>query len=160
MPQYHIRRSEKALTSPEDINGILKRCKWMTLALSAGNRPYAVAINYGHDPDRNCLYMHCATNGHKLDVIRHNTACCASIVEDLGYKYGKCDHAYRSLLIHGTVTLVLEKQEIRHGLEVLIRHLEPDPDPVMARFFHGSDDVPEVGILKLDIRHITGKESL
>lgn len=160
MPQYHIRRSEKAITSAEEISGILKHCKWTTLALSAGNRPYAVAMNYGYDPERNCLYMHCAGDGHKLEIIRHNTACCASIVEDHGYKTGECDHAFRSLLVYGTIAQVLEPAEIRHALEIMIRHLEPDPEPVISHFFKTKDSVPDVGILCLDIRHITGKESL
>ncbi len=160
MPKYHLRRSEKAVKEQAELVDIIKKCKWMTMALCSGNRPYAVAINYGYDAEKHCLYMHCANDGYKLDVIRHNNACCASIVDDHGYIDGDCDHAYRSLHAYGTVTQVLDKAEIRHALKVMIEHLEPDPKPVMDRFFKTGNEDHVVGILRLDIRHLTGKVSL
>ncbi|MBN1296553.1 pyridoxamine 5'-phosphate oxidase family protein [bacterium] len=159
MNSYHVRRTEKEITEHALLVELLRTGRWLTLALSTGNRPYAVAINYGYDADRNCLYMHCAENGRKMDMIRTNTACCASIVQDLGYKNGKCDHGFRSLIIHGTVTEVLDYEEIRHGLTVLIRHLEPDPEPLLTRLIPNPDSAAGVTILRLDIRHVTGKEN-
>lgn len=160
MTQYHLRRSEKEISKNEELTAVLKRCKWATLALASGNRPYAVAINYGYDAVNHCLYMHCAESGHKIDVITNNNACCASIVEDLGYKDGDCDHMFRSLVIHGTITYVTDPQEIRDALKTMIYHLEPEPETVMKRFYPTGKENHKVGILRLDIRHITGKESL
>ncbi|MBN1880385.1 pyridoxamine 5'-phosphate oxidase family protein [bacterium] len=160
MQQYHLRRSEKSIVSQTEIVSILKRNKWLTLGLCNDGEPYVVTLNYGFASNTNSLYMHCATHGHKLDIIRQNNLACASIVEDLGYKIGECDHAFRSIVIHGIVVPVKDSSEKILALKTMIRHLEPDPDPVIGRFFKQGFDDTGLEILRLDIKRIVGKQNL
>lgn len=157
MQQYHLRRAEKAITDSAGILSLLQEGRWLVLGLCAEEIPYVVSLNYGHDPERNCLYMHCATEGRKMEIIRKNSSCCATIVEDHGYKTSDCDHAYRSLVLFGTISIVESQEEKLHALETLIRHLEPDPDPVRRRFIREQTDLDTVGIMRMDIQCITGK---
>lgn len=157
MQQYHLRRAEKAITDQSELVSVLRKGRWLVLGLCAGDDPYVVSLNYGHDPDRNCLYMHCAVEGRKVQIIRINPSCCATIVEDNGYKISDCDHAFRSLVLTGTIAIVESQEEKLHALEILIRHLEPDPDPVQRRLIGEQTNLDTVAILRMDIRCITGK---
>ena len=160
MAKYHMKRKEKEMTDPGAFGDVLKRGKYTTVAMCRNHEPYAVTMNYGYDETRRALYFHCARTGLKIDFIRENPRVCATVIEDLGYKTGKCDHAYRSLVLWGTMATVEEEDEMMHALDILIQHLEEDPVSVRRRALAGADVLERVCILRLDIEDITGKEGL
>lgn len=158
MSSYHMRRQEKAIEDPRVFDDILKRGQFAILALCRENEPYAVTMNYGFDASRNTLYFHCAKEGLKIDFIRQNARVCGTVVEDRGYKTGECDHAYRSLVFWGRIAIVDNTEEKKHALDVMIHHLEEDPDPVRRRTLSKEDVTEKVCILRLDIDTISGKQ--
>ena len=63
-----MRRKEKEITDHTEIEAILNRSEICRLAMADDNVPYVVALNYGYA--NNCLYIHCAPEGKKIDMIR------------------------------------------------------------------------------------------
>jgi len=54
--------------------------------------------------------------------------------------------------------LVEELSEKKHGLEVLLHHLERDPDPIRARDIKNDESYAKAGMIRLDILSMTGKK--
>ncbi len=158
MHAQHPRRKEKEIVDGNEINRILKAGKYIVIALAHENIPYIVTLSYGFDAAQNYLYFHAANTGAKLDFIQHNAAACGTIIEDRGYLTGQCDHNYASLVIRGQIRQVETLDEKKHGLNVLLNHLEPNPKPILERNIQDDSSYQKVTILRFEIESISGKE--
>jgi nitroimidazol reductase NimA-like FMN-containing flavoprotein (pyridoxamine 5'-phosphate oxidase superfamily) len=156
--KYHMNRKEKEIKDPGELRSILKRGKYTTLSLCRQNEPYVVTMNYGYDEEKNTLYFHCAQNGLKLNFIRTNPQVCGTVIEDHGYLEGQCDHAYRTVVFWGKIHIVDDPKGKNHALLMLLNHLEKDPEPIRKRTFSDDKALKRVGILRLNIEDITGKQ--
>jgi nitroimidazol reductase NimA-like FMN-containing flavoprotein (pyridoxamine 5'-phosphate oxidase superfamily) len=158
MPKYHLHRKEKEITDQNEMIEFLKQRKYATIAMCRENEPYIVTLNYGYDKDGNALYFHCALEGLKRDFIKRNPSVCATVIEDRGYKMGECDHAYRSVVIWGRMQAVEDFHEKKHALDVMLNHLEDEPEGIKQRSLKSDEVYHQVGILRLDIEEMTGKQ--
>ncbi len=158
MPQYHMRKKEREITDHSRKRQILENGRYATLALCRRNEPYAVTLNYGYDEQRNCLYFHSARKGLKIDFISRNPNVCATIIEDLGYVEGQCDHRYRSLVLWGTMSMVEDLAEKQHGMDILLKHLERHPEEIKKRALSKQDVYQKMAVLRMDIVQMCGKE--
>jgi len=157
MAQYHMVKAESEMKDRSELDRILKEGKYAAIAISDGDGPYVITLSYGYDTERDCLYFHTARKGRKLDTITKDPRACATVIEDLGYQPGKCDHHYRSVVIHGRVRQVEDPDEMLHALNVMIDHLEEDPGPVKERLLPRKDNFQRAAILRLDIDSISGR---
>jgi nitroimidazol reductase NimA-like FMN-containing flavoprotein (pyridoxamine 5'-phosphate oxidase superfamily) len=153
-------RQDRAITSETEIRELLAGGRLASVAMCRKDEPYIVTMNYGYDPDQHVIYFHCALKGLKLDYIGDNPAVCATVIHDRGYVEGKCEHKYQSLVIRGSMRIVDEFEDKKHGIEVLMEHQESDADPVRKRNFKKDTDYDKFLILRLDIEEIDGKQSL
>jgi nitroimidazol reductase NimA-like FMN-containing flavoprotein (pyridoxamine 5'-phosphate oxidase superfamily) len=158
MLKYHMNRKEKEITDPVVLNEIMKQGKYVTIAMCRENEPYIVALNYGYDENKNSLYFHCSLKGLKLDFINHNPAVCATVIEDRGYKIGDCSQAYRSVVFWGKMHIIDDLDEKKHGISILLNHLEDNPGEIKEKSLKSDDVYKDVGILRLDIAEIIGKQ--
>jgi nitroimidazol reductase NimA-like FMN-containing flavoprotein (pyridoxamine 5'-phosphate oxidase superfamily) len=156
--KYHMNRQDKEISERNGLLDIIRRGRYATIAMCRGNEPYVVTLNYGFDEDGNALYFHCALQGLKMDFIRSNANVCATVVQDMGYKTGECDQAYRSVVLWGTMHVVESPGEKKRAIEVLLNHLEDDPAEVRERSLKSNDAYEKVGVLRLDIEEMTGKQ--
>jgi len=159
MPNYHLRRTEREILNQAELDAVLARGRYMTVAMCRDGEPYVVTLSYGYSAARNALYYHCARDGLKLDFLRANPEVCATVVEDLGYKRGECAHAYRSVVVRGLMGVVEQRADKVHGLRVLLAQQEDDPREVEWRLLPNDAAYDRVTVLRLDIREITGKRS-
>ncbi len=155
--KYHIRRMEKAITSPAEMLDILRGQKFLTLAMCEGGRPYQVSMNYAFDERERCFYAHCAPEGRKIGILRANPAVWGQVVEDRGYVVGKCEHSYRTVGFEGEVEFVDDLAERRRALEAMIDSLDPDSAPLKAKL---TDKVCQVTqVLRIKVLAMTAKQS-
>jgi nitroimidazol reductase NimA-like FMN-containing flavoprotein (pyridoxamine 5'-phosphate oxidase superfamily) len=159
LKRYHMHKSEREMTDQEEIMNVLKRGKFVILALSQNDEPYVLTLSYGLDEEASCLYFHTAHKGLKLDIIKSNSKACGTVIEDLGYVHGECSHKFRSVVISGTMSIVSDLEEKKHGMMAMFKHLEEDPDAMRERFLKNNDVYSKVNILRMDIMEMTGKES-
>jgi len=158
MSSYHVRRTDRELTEPAEIDSVLQRGRFAAIAMCHDGEPYVVTLSYGFDEARRALYFHVARAGRKLDAWAADPRVCATVVIDGGYEQGACKHHYESVVLEGRMSLVTDLEEARHGMGVLAGHLEDEPAPVWERNALDGDEAYErVHIARLDIDHITGK---
>ena len=121
------------------------------------NEVYLVTLSYGYDEPKNALYFHCAKEGQKIDFIKSNPFVCGTVIEDNGYKDG-CVQAYRSVVFRGKMVVVEDLHEKKIGFDVLLNQLENDPSTIKNKFFKKNETFENLGLLRLDINEISGKE--
>lgn len=76
-----MRRSEKEVNDIHEIESILKQTSICRIGLCVDNIPYVVPMNYGYRD--NCLYLHSAKEGRKIDIIRENPNVCFEVDTDI-----------------------------------------------------------------------------
>ena len=157
MTNYHMRRVEKEISEKEDLTTIIKSGKYTIISMCKDHEPYLVTLSYGYDITKNTLYFHCAKEGQKIDFIKSNPNVCGTIIEDNGYEDG-CGQAYRSVVFRGKMVLVEDLQEKKYGFDILLNHLEKDPQEAKEKFFKKNHTYENTGMLRLDIHEISGKE--
>ncbi len=157
MAIHPMRKAEREITDPSEVREILARGKFATIAMCRSREPYLVTLSCGFDEPRRALYFHSALKGLKLDILRDNPLVCATVILDLGYVPGQCSHAYRSVVLRGRMSLVEDLDEKKHGLDVLLRQLEPEAEAVRRRSLPNDAAYRAVGILRLDIEDMQGK---
>ena len=157
MARYHIRRKEKEITDEREIRDIIKNGRFTSISMSKKNEPYIITLSYGYDQAKNALYFHCAADGQKIEFISSNPHVCGTIIEDNGYDED-CIQKFRSIVYGGTIAIITEIEEKKHGFEILIDHLEKKPSETKKKLLTNEDVYIKPAILRLDITDITCKE--
>jgi nitroimidazol reductase NimA-like FMN-containing flavoprotein (pyridoxamine 5'-phosphate oxidase superfamily) len=155
MNRYHFHHPEKMFTDRAELLDVIAGQRLMTLAMAAEGRPYLVTVNYGFDPVHDCFYFHCAPEGKKIAYLRANPSVWGQVIEDHGYLIGKCDHVYRSVHFEGRVAF-LEEEKKRDALILMIRQLEPEPEPVIERLITQAR-LAKTAVGRLLVLEMTGK---
>jgi len=158
MTRYHLRRSDKELSDPDEIERVLASVRIMTVACCLGNEPYLFTVDFVWEPHARQLWFHSASEGRKMDIIKANPRVCVTVVEDRGYIHGECDHAYRSLILDGEAQVVTDLAEKRRGLELLTRKHERQPETVLARLAGDEEALRNVAIVRITVDAISGKQ--
>jgi nitroimidazol reductase NimA-like FMN-containing flavoprotein (pyridoxamine 5'-phosphate oxidase superfamily) len=158
MARYHVRRTDRELTEPDDLDSVLRRGRFATIAMCHDGEPYVVTLSYGYDSEAKRLYFHVAPAGRKLDALAADPHVCATVVIDGGYEQGACKHRYESVVFTGHMALVADLEEARAGMRVLMGQLEEDPSAVWEKNRLDEDATfDRMSVARLDIREITGK---
>jgi nitroimidazol reductase NimA-like FMN-containing flavoprotein (pyridoxamine 5'-phosphate oxidase superfamily) len=157
-PTYHLRRMERDMPERGDQLAVLRGQKFLTLAMAMENQPYLVSLNYAYDERENCFYVHCATEGRKLDYLRANPRVRGQVIEDRGYLRGQCSHAYRSVMFQARAEFVEDLAEKRRALALMIDHADPDPEPLRKRMIE-NQSLEKVLVICLRVEQMSGKRS-
>lgn len=158
--KYHMRKSNRAMKNITEINDVLVKGRYTTLALCKDNHPYSITLSYGFDKEINCLYMHAANKGLKLDIIKANSNVCGTVIEDHGYVQKECSHKYISCVFDGVISIVKDIEEKKHGMSIMLNHLEDNPSYAKEHFLQNDKTYDGFSILKIEIHNILGKKSL
>jgi nitroimidazol reductase NimA-like FMN-containing flavoprotein (pyridoxamine 5'-phosphate oxidase superfamily) len=153
-----VRRKDKLMADQRDLSRVLRAARYVTVAMVDEGRPYLVTLSHGYDEKHGCIYFHCAPRGRKIDALRSDPRVYGQALVDLGYQQGSCDHLFETVQFEGAVTFVTDHAEKVRALEVMIRQLEDDPDPVITAQT-GASSVAKVTIGRIDISSMSGKRS-
>lgn len=160
MSKYHMRNKDREILDENAIFEMVMKGKIITLGLCENNQPYLVTLSYGYDATNQCIYMHCADHGLKIDFIRKNPKVCATIIEDHGYVLKDCTQNYRSVVVWGKVSMIEDIKEKKHAFSILFRHLEGEKEEMSARMASEEDAYKSVGVLKLSIEQMDAKGNI
>lgn len=153
-----MRRSDKEITEMKEIEKILKEAFVCHLGLVDGDQPYVVPMNYAYKDG--CIYLHCAAEGRKLDLIEKNNKVCFEMEITPGniVKNGDqpCDWGtvYRSVIGTGLATLLTSREDKMKALKAIVATLD-DRD---LSFHEGDFSVTTV--IRIDIKEMTGKAAI
>lgn len=151
---FHVRRKDREITDPDVLRMVLKSTKHVTIAFCMGAEPYLVSLSHGYDEERNCLYFHCAPEGKKLVFWKANNSVWGQALLDYGVT-DECDYAYTSVHFKGTVMLIEDLGEKRHGMEVMVRQLSEQPEAKLAKI--KPEKLARTTMGRIDISYMTGK---
>jgi nitroimidazol reductase NimA-like FMN-containing flavoprotein (pyridoxamine 5'-phosphate oxidase superfamily) len=114
-----VRRKEKALENPKDLEAILSQSTVCYLALKTKGAPYILPMSYGYHAG--VLYFHCAPVGHKIDLLRREPEVGFHISEGVRVREGNvpCQFgvAYRSIIGTGRVRFLEERENKQAALK-------------------------------------------
>ena len=150
-----MRRRDREITDRALIEEILERATVCRIGLVGKEGPYVIAMSFGYDA--HCLYLHCASEGKKLDLIREDPRVAFEV--DLDHEVvpqaSPCGWTlrYRSVVGSGQAVLVADAQEKRHGLEAIMRQHGGTLGPFAEK------DLAQVSIVRIEIGEVTGKQS-
>ena len=155
---HKLRRMDKAITNVSEVKAILREAKFITLAMSLNDEPYLATLSHGFDEEKNCIYFHCAREGKKVEILESNPSVWGQALVDGGYQQGSCDHLFRTAQFHGVVSFVEDVSEKRHAIEILIRHLDDNPEVVISKQIT-AHSIGRVLIGRVNIDFLSGKKA-
>ena len=152
-----MRRKDREVTDMGRIIAILDQARIVHLGLIDGEAPYVVPLHYGYtlEDGKLTFFMHGATEGRKIDVLKANDNVFVEIDmdEELIPSDVACDYAahFLSLMAEGKATLVEDLDEKIRGLKVLMK-------TQTGRDF----DIPEpmakgTAVIRVDVSEFTAK---
>ena len=118
-----ITRRELQITDIDEIKAILDKSKIVHLGLVDGDEAYVVPMNYGYvmEGEKLTLYLHGATKGRKIDLMKQNPKVFFEMECDLQPFEGKtaCHYgiAYASVMGRGMAEVVEDMEGLYDCLE-------------------------------------------
>jgi nitroimidazol reductase NimA-like FMN-containing flavoprotein (pyridoxamine 5'-phosphate oxidase superfamily) len=150
-----MRRKDKQINNPRIIQDILKIADTVRIAMIDGDEPYIVPLNYGYKD--NALYIHCAKDGRKINILKTNPRVCFEIEgkSELITELDACDWTlkYQSLIGYGTIEILENRNEKIAGLDILMSQFDSKKNSYHPKY------IDAIVILKLTIESISGKRS-
>ncbi len=152
-----MRRKDKEIKDPKIIQDILKGNTVCRIALSDRDEPYIVPMNYGYDGEY--IYLHCAPEGQKMDILKKNNRICIEITDSIELKSAEkaCSFStkYRSVIGFGSVEEISGQTDKKAGLEVIMQQ-----QTGKRGWSFADKDIKNIAVLKISIDTVSGKESV
>ena len=150
-----MRRKDKEIRDSQEIAAIIKRAMVCRIGLSDNDVPYIVPMNYGYV--NNHLYLHSATQGKKIEIIKQNNRVCFEM--DIDHELVKSETPcqwttkYRSVIGSGQAFFVDDPTEKAMALNSIRQHYSSPPCQFPAV------KMKKVTIIRVEIESMTGKKS-
>ena len=157
-----MRRLDRNIERIEDILSVLDRSKICHLAMvGKDNQPYVVPLNYGYEYKRGqlSLFMHCAKEGQKLDILRSNPSVCFEADSASGLISGPqaCNYSqkFESVIAFGQAEIVNNFDIKLQGLRLIMEHQTGEKD-----WDFDTQSVSRVEVIRVTVNSITGKRHI
>ena len=150
-------KRERQITDREQILRILDTARVLHLGLAVDNEPYVVPMNYGYtmEDGKLTLYVHGATMGRKLDVLRANPKVFVELDCDRAPFEGKvaCQYGmiYSSIMGKGKAVILEDPEEKMEALSILMK-TQTGKD-----FTFNERLVSIVSVIRIDVEAYTAK---
>src|SRR3990167_824045 len=155
-----MRRSEKEMKDKSIIIDVLDRCHIGRLGTIGKNGyPMVKPLNFAYHDGK--IYFHTAQEGEKIENIKRDNRVCFEVDLPIVYVKAKnnpceADYLYRSVIIKGRARIIDDMEEKFFALKCLMKKHQPEGN-------YGDytvDKLKKVGIVRIDIEEITGKDDL
>jgi hypothetical protein len=140
----------------EVINNIIRECKTCYLAMSDGEFPYVLPMNFALNGDS--IILHSAQSGRMWETLKKNPNVCINwtLGEDLKWQNVRVGCSYRvkskSVLVEGKAEIVADFDEKTRCLKLLMQQYSD------REFKFSKPAVENVGVIKVAIEKISAKE--
>lgn len=147
---------ERIVSNVDEILSIIKTQQICRLALNDERSPYIVPVNFGYEyqGDRWTVWFHGARTGKKMRLLRKNPAISVEIDGDhrLIEAEDACDYsyAYASIIASGEAVIVQDREEMKHGLDMIMRQAAPG-----RSFSYRDDMLKAVCVVRISCQTLT-----
>ena len=151
-----MRRLDKEIKDPAILNEILYQSQVVRIAFSIDNIPHIIPLSYGYK--NNKLFIHSATQGSKIEMIKQNDYICfeMELFSEVVKDKLACNWTtkYRSIIGWGRISIVNKTKEKIDGLNVIM-------EKYGERHNHTYHErsLENMVLLIIEIDHFTGKQS-
>jgi len=149
-----MRRKDREIMDQAAIRAVMEEAQVCRIGLSDDGMPYVVPMNFGLG--ERCVYLHCAREGRKIDVIRKNDRVCFEmdiIHEVYRHELGcGCSTRFDSVIGFGRAVIVEEPDEKRLALDRIMEHYG-----AQGPFSYSEEFFAKTTIIRIDIETMTGK---
>ena len=150
-----MRRKDKAMQDGAII-GLLQNGEYGVLSTVDGNeQPYGVPLNYVLM--NNCIYFHCALEGHKLDNLAANPKVSFCVVGRTKVLPAEFSTEFESVIVFGRASLI-EGEERYQALNALIEKYSPEFVSEGSAYIEKFDS--QTNLVRIEIQHMTGKAKM
>ena len=157
MEQFREMRRKRQQLSEEESISILRKSTAGTLALLGDNDyPYAVPISYVYHEGK--LFFHSALTGHKVDAIRKCDKASFCVIERDDVQPEKYTTFFRSVIAFGRIHIIEDETEKLAIARMLGNRYNPNQDEALQKEIESG--LSRMLAIRLDIEHLTGKESI
>lgn len=147
-----MRRKDKAMPEEEMIS-LLQDGEYGVLSTADGHgQPYGVPLNYVML--NNCIYFHCALDGHKLDNLAANPRVSFCIVGRTNVLPAEFSTEFESVIIFGRAS-VIDGEERYRALNGLLEKYSPDFLAEGSAYIEKFDS--QTRVVRVKIETMTGK---
>ena len=153
-----MRRKDREITNMEEILAIVKKAKVCRVAMSDGEWPYVVPLNFGfsYEGGKLTLYFHSAGEGKKVAILRRNPKVCVELDVPGALQTGEvaCDFScfYESVIGFGEACFLESMEEKRVGLGRLMEHVTGSDS-----FPYSEAAIDRVTVFAVELREVAGK---
>lgn len=148
-----MRKADREITDPAELEAMLRETNVVNLGLWDGEQVYVVPMNYGYRD--NALYIHCALEGRKIDILKRNPQVCFTVTRDQQVVEGEkaCGWSthFRSIIGYGVATFLEGREEKIDGLNAFMAQFTDKP------MEYREDLIPVTAVIRIDISEMTGK---
>jgi nitroimidazol reductase NimA-like FMN-containing flavoprotein (pyridoxamine 5'-phosphate oxidase superfamily) len=150
-----MRRKDKAMPN-SDMIGLLQHGEYGILSTVDGSgQPYGVPLNYVMM--NNCIYFHCALEGHKLDNLAANPRVSFCVVGRTKVLPAEFSTEFESVVVFGRA-LVIDGEERYRALNGLIEKYSPDFIAEGAAYIEKFDS--QTCVVRVEIDRMSGKSKI
>ena len=156
-----MRRFESQVWDREIIRAILDQIQIVHVGINDGDYPYVVPMNFGYEmaEDRLLVYLHCAKEGHKVDLWTANPKVSLTFSMFTNHPndlYRGAMHDFRSVMANGIIRrLVPHESGAQHGraVQAILSHNGRRPNQFSVPHYMFMD----VYVVECDWAHVTAK---
>ncbi len=150
-------RQIRKKVSYDEARAILHRASYGVLSTTCDDgMPYGVPLSFVLAG--NSLYVHCATEGQKLDNLVHDSRVCFTVVAESRLGKNHLTMAYESALVFGTAHIVYAEDERQAGFRLLAGKYAPElSEKALGAYLETCAE--DATVVRLDIEYISGKAS-
>ncbi len=153
---YQRDKAIKEIVRKEEMLDVIKQCKFCHVGFVDGDMPYVLGFNFGYEDHK--IYLHCAKEGKKLDILRKNNNVC--VMFDTGHEFfHRHEHVacsyrmrYKSVMVTGKAYFVDNYDEKVKGLQILMKQYSD------KHFEFSKPSVDNVVIIRIEIEKMTGRK--
>ena len=150
-----MRRADKEVTDRAWMESIIRQSQVCRLAMCDRDQPYVIPMGFGYRDG--VLYFHGAQEGRKIDCLRQNPKVCVEFDVDCEVVPAETASAftmkYRSVIAFGVASFVEDLNAKREALDAMMAKYSD------RSWTHPDEALRRVCIWKVDVEHMTGKQS-
>lgn len=159
-----VRRSDRAMSDPADIEALLRQALFGYTATSLGGQPFLHPSLFWYDGASRRVYFHGALEGRTRENILSNPRVCFSVAEmgrlvpaDTAIEFG---NEYASVIVFGRARLVDDPREKRGALQGLLDKYFPALRPGRDYRPFSDEEMAMTSVFSIEIDGWSGKRAV
>ena len=142
--------------SLDEVNKLLINARRGVLAVNGDdNYPYAIPINYYYDIDKQKIFFHSSSIGHKVDALNKSSKVCFTVTGNEEIKDEQWAPYVKSVVVFGCCKKIEDEKQKQTRLKQFATKYYPNENMVDEEMLRSSK---AASMYEISIEHISGKQ--